>query len=96
LEGGKHSIGDSPAGLVLLVQYIHQVHQFVCLPKAREKMFFFQFLVVVLNEFPDDVGRIDYGLRRKVLLGVNAPDHFVIDQKHAFQDSVLAHQVFVG
>ncbi len=52
--------------------------------------------MVVLNKRANDFGRVDYGLKRKVFFGIDPANDLVVHQEHAFQDSVLAHQVLIG
>src|SRR5438132_6252963 len=59
-------------------------------------MIFFQFLVVVLNESADDVGRLRHGLWWKIFVRVDALIDLVITKHHALQDAMFAHQVFIS
>src|SRR5437868_14515102 len=51
--------------------------------------------MVVLDELADDSGAIGDCLGRKILIGTNAANDFVVCQKHALQNPVLAHEVFI-
>jgi len=54
----------------------------------------FQLFVIIFDETANNSGRVRQRFRWKILLRVHPAKHFAIDQQHALQHSMLAHQVF--
>src|SRR5882724_2364797 len=50
--------------------------------------------MITLNEVANDSRGITQRFGRKILLRIDPAQHFAINQKHALQDAVLAHQIF--
>ena len=86
-------IGDAPPRLVLLAEDGHEVDTLVRPLEAREDEVLLELLVVVLHEAPDDVGGGGEDLERQRLLALDAPGDLLVDEEHATEDAVLAHQV---
>src|SRR6185312_9226079 len=94
--GGEplHLGGELAAGLMLRAQRGDEVGQLVGLLEAREDELLFVLLVIVLDEGADDERRVGEGVGRYVLARVEAAQDLAVDEEHATEDAVLAHEIF--
>jgi hypothetical protein len=81
---------------MLLIKSIDQVHQLVRLAEPREKIIFFQFLVIILNERPNQLSGRHHHIRGEVPLGIDPIHDLPINQDNTLQNAVFAHQIFRG
>jgi hypothetical protein len=90
----KRLIGHAAPCLMLLEKHIDQVHELARFSKTREKKVLFQLFVVVLDEAANDFRRIGYRIRGQIRIGINSPGRFSVDEQHALEHAMLAHQIF--
>src|SRR4030095_3924358 len=64
------------------------------LVETREEKIFLEFFVIILNEAANDLCGVSQSVRRKILLCIDTPQHFAINQKHTLQNAMLARQIF--
>src|ERR1700682_485517 len=100
-DGRRHSqlenvLGHRPTCSVLLAQDGDQIHELPRLLEPREQLRLFQLLVIALDEAPDEARRQREHIDARVLLSLQPPCRLVVDEQHAVEDAVLAHEVLAG
>jgi len=78
---------------MLLVENVDQIHQFVRLAEPGEEIVFFQLLVIILNERPDQLRGRNYHIWRKVPLTIDPIHDCPIDEQNTLQHAMFAHQI---
>src|SRR5882762_5103744 len=79
---------------MLCPQDFDEVDEQVGLFETRKEKTFFELLVIILNKAANNSRGISQSVRWKVLLCIEASQHFAVNQKHTFQDAMLPHQIF--
>src|SRR6266508_171698 len=92
----QRRVRQPPARAVLRQQHLDQVHQCVGLAEARKEKILLELLVVVLDERPDDSGRVRQRFGRQLFPGIQPAQRLSIDEQHALQHPVLPHQIHGG
>ncbi len=65
-----------------------------CPFETREQKIFLELLVIILNEVANNSRAVRQSFWREILLCIDTPQHFAVNQKHALQNAVLPHQIF--
>ena len=84
-------IGDAAPCKMLGAQDGYQLNEFASLFKTREKVRLLVFLVIILDEVPNDLGRFCQKLRVENVFLCKPPGDFFIDEQDAVENAVLAH-----
>lgn len=79
---------------MLLAEHFRQIDELSRLLESREEIILFPLLVIVLDECLNDLRRRLERRGRQVAIAAVPPDRFAVNQQHAIQQAVLAHEIF--
>src|SRR5215472_8500790 len=82
-----------PPGLVLQQQHADEIEHLIGLLDTREDVLLLRLLVIVLDEVADDLCGLGDDRGIEILLGVELAHRRLVDQQHAVEHAMLAHQV---